>query len=41
MSRTRELLNGVKARLWFIHINNSNAEIDHPDVVKEGMTLPM
>ena len=41
MSRTRELLNGVKARLWFIHINNSNAEIDHPDVVKEGMTFPM
>ena len=41
MSRTRELLNGVKAKLWFIHINNSNAEIDHPDVVKEGMTFPM
>lgn len=41
MSRTRELLNGVKAKLWFIHINNSNAEIDRPDVVKEGMTFPM
>ncbi len=41
MSRTRELLKGVKAKLWFIHINNSNAEIDGPDVVKEGMTFPM
>lgn len=41
MSRTRELLNGVKAKLWFIHINNSNAEIDAADVVKEGMTFPM
>ena len=41
MSRTRELLNGVKAKLWFIHINNSNAEIDAADVVKEGMKFPM
>lgn len=41
MSRTRELLKGVRARLWFIHINNSNAEIDSSDVVKEGMTFPM
>ena len=41
MSRTRELLEGMKAKLWFIHINNSNAEIDRADVVKEGMTFPM
>ncbi len=41
MSRTRELLKGVKAKLWFIHINNSNAEIDHADVVKEGMSFPL
>jgi pyrroloquinoline quinone biosynthesis protein B len=41
MSRTRELLKGATARLWFIHINNSNAEIDHPDVAKEGQTFPM
>ncbi len=41
MSRTREVLRGVRARLWFIHINNSNAEIDAPDVVKEGMTFPL
>jgi pyrroloquinoline quinone biosynthesis protein B len=39
--RTRELLRGVKAALWFIHINNSNAEIDAPDAVKEGMTFPL
>jgi pyrroloquinoline quinone biosynthesis protein B len=41
MSRTRELLRGTRAALWFIHINNSNAEIDAPDVAKEGMTFPM
>lgn len=41
MSRTRELLRGARAALWFIHINNSNAEIDAPDVATEGMTLPM
>lgn len=41
MSRTRELLKGARAKLWFIHINNSNAEIDRDDVVKEGMTFPM
>lgn len=41
MSRTRELLSGVRARLWFIHLNHTNAEIDAPDVVREGMTFPM
>lgn len=41
MGRTRELLHGVRAKLWFIHINNSNAEIDAPDAVKEGMTFPL
>jgi pyrroloquinoline quinone biosynthesis protein B len=41
MSRTRELLRGTRAAVWFIHINNSNAEIDAPDVAKEGMTFPM
>jgi pyrroloquinoline quinone biosynthesis protein B len=41
MARTRELLRGARAALWFIHINNSNAEIDAPDVAREGMTLPM
>jgi pyrroloquinoline quinone biosynthesis protein B len=41
MGHTRELLRGVRAKLWFIHINNTNAEIDAPDVVKEGMTFPL
>jgi pyrroloquinoline quinone biosynthesis protein B len=41
MSRTRELLKGARAALWFIHLNNSNAEIDAPDVVAEGMEFPL
>lgn len=41
MGRTRERLRGARAQLWFIHINNSNAEIDAPDAVKEGMTFPL
>jgi pyrroloquinoline quinone biosynthesis protein B len=41
MSRTRELLKGTRAKLWFIHINHTNTEIDAPDVVREGMTFPM
>ena len=41
MSRTRELLKGAKAKLWFIHINHTNAEIDAQDVVRQGMTFDM
>ena len=41
MPRTRELLRGSRARVWFIHINHTNAEIDAPDVVREGMTFAM
>jgi pyrroloquinoline quinone biosynthesis protein B len=41
MQRTRELLAGTRAKLWFIHVNNTNAEIDAPDVAKEGLTVPM
>ena len=41
MPRTRELLKGTRAKLWFIHINHTNAEIDAPDVVREGMTFAM
>jgi pyrroloquinoline quinone biosynthesis protein B len=41
MSRTRELLKGTKAKLWFIHINHSNAELDAADVVREGMVFSM
>lgn len=41
MPRTRELLRGVRAKLWFIHLNHTNAEIDAADVVREGMTFGM
>ena len=41
MSRTRELLKGSRARLWFIHVNHTNLEIDAQDVVREGMTFEM
>ena len=41
MSRTRELLRGTRARLWFIHINHTNAELEAADVVREGMTFEM
>ena len=41
MARTRELLRGTRAALWFIHLNNSNAELDAPDVAREGMTFPL
>jgi pyrroloquinoline quinone biosynthesis protein B len=41
MPRTRELLRGVRARLWFIHINHTNAEIDAADVVREGQVFEM
>jgi pyrroloquinoline quinone biosynthesis protein B len=41
MSRTREVLKGTRAKLWFIHINHTNAEIDAADVVREGMLFDM
>jgi pyrroloquinoline quinone biosynthesis protein B len=41
MSRTRELLRGVRAKLWFIHVNHTNAEIDARDVVREGQIFEM
>ena len=41
MGRTRELLKGTKAKLWFIHINHTNAELEATDVVHEGMTFEM
>jgi pyrroloquinoline quinone biosynthesis protein B len=41
MSRTRELLKGTRAKLWFIHINHTNAELEAEDVVREGMVFPM
>jgi pyrroloquinoline quinone biosynthesis protein B len=41
MSRTRELVRGTRAKLWFIHINHTNAEIDASDVVREGQVFEM
>ena len=41
MSRTRELLKGSRARLLFIHVNHTNAEIDAQDVAREGATFPL
>jgi pyrroloquinoline quinone biosynthesis protein B len=36
MSVTRDLLRGVRAQVWFIHINHTNKQIDANDVVKDG-----
>jgi pyrroloquinoline quinone biosynthesis protein B len=41
MSVTRKLLAGVRARVWFIHINHTNAELDARDVVREGMSFEL
>jgi pyrroloquinoline quinone biosynthesis protein B len=41
MSVTRTLLAGARARLWFIHINHTNAELEAKDVVREGMTFEL
>jgi pyrroloquinoline quinone biosynthesis protein B len=41
MPRTRELLRGTRARLWFIHVNHTNAELDAVDVVRDGMTFAL
>lgn len=41
MPRTRELLKGSRAKVWFIHINHTNAELDAADVVREGMSFDM
>jgi len=41
MPATRELLKGVRAQIWFIHLNHTNREIDAPDVAKDGQTYVM
>jgi pyrroloquinoline quinone biosynthesis protein B len=38
---TRDLLQGVRARVRFIHINHTNAQIDAPDVARDGMRFPL
>jgi len=40
MTETRALVQGTRAKLWFIHLNHSNpALIDGKDVAREGMTF--
>ncbi len=41
MPSTRALLRGLATQLWFIHLNHTNAEIDAPDVVRDGQTFGM
>lgn len=41
MPRTRELLKGVPTKLWFIHLNHTNTQIDADDVAREGMRFEM
>jgi pyrroloquinoline quinone biosynthesis protein B len=42
MSATRALLRGTRAKLWFIHLNHTNTELDTAaDVVKEGQRFPI
>jgi pyrroloquinoline quinone biosynthesis protein B len=38
---TRDLLRGTKARVWFIHLNHTNKEIDAGDIAKDGMSFTM
>jgi pyrroloquinoline quinone biosynthesis protein B len=41
MPVTRQLLQGVRAAVWFIHLNHTNTELDAPDVVTDGMRFGM
>ncbi len=42
MSETRALLEGSRAKLWFIHVNHSNpALVDGKDVAREGMKFEL
>jgi pyrroloquinoline quinone biosynthesis protein B len=41
MPRTRELLAGTRARLVFLHVNHTNAEIDAADVARDGLELEL
>jgi pyrroloquinoline quinone biosynthesis protein B len=38
---TRQLLRGLRARVWFIHLNHTNAELGAADVVREGMEFDL
>jgi pyrroloquinoline quinone biosynthesis protein B len=41
MSDTRARLKGVRAQLWFIHLNHTNPDLDAADVVKMGARFGM
>lgn len=41
MPATRELLRGIRAAVWFIHLNHTNLEIEAKDVVRDGMRFVM
>ncbi|HXV13910.1 MAG TPA: pyrroloquinoline quinone biosynthesis protein PqqB, partial [Candidatus Krumholzibacteria bacterium] len=42
MSETRALLEGTRAKLWFIHLNHSNpAIVEGKDVAREGMRFQL
>jgi pyrroloquinoline quinone biosynthesis protein B len=42
MPATRELLQGTKATLWFIHVNHSNRELHNAtDVVRDGQVFQL
>ncbi|HET9368822.1 MAG TPA: MBL fold metallo-hydrolase [Vicinamibacterales bacterium] len=41
MAVTRDLLRGVKAQVWFIHINHTNKQIDANDVAKDGQRIAL
>ncbi len=38
---TRDLLKGVKAQVWFIHLNHTNGQLGAKDVVKDGARFGM
>jgi pyrroloquinoline quinone biosynthesis protein B len=37
---TRALLRGARARVWFIHLNHTNRELDAADIARDGMLFP-
>ena len=38
---TRDLLQGVRAKVFFIHLNHTNKQIDAPDVARDGLRFGM
>jgi pyrroloquinoline quinone biosynthesis protein B len=40
MPSTRDLLRGARGRVWFIHLNHTNRELDARDVARDGQRFP-